>query len=77
MQMARHQSARTIVFVGSTPIPGTMNTNNKIHDWMKPFVEEFGMDPEVVRILGREGVADAVLEALKKAKRSMDEINWN
>lgn len=42
--------------------------NPQIHNWMKPFIEEFGMDPYVVRILGREGIAEDILEALYRVK---------
>jgi hypothetical protein len=41
---------------------------HKIHDWMKPFIEEYGLHPETVRILGHEGIQDEIMEALKRAE---------
>jgi hypothetical protein len=40
----------------------------KIHDWMKPFIEEYGLHPETVRFLGQEGMAEEIMEALKRAE---------
>jgi hypothetical protein len=39
-----------------------------IHEWMEPLVNEFGLHPEVVRIMGREGIQEDVLDAFRRIK---------
>jgi hypothetical protein len=47
----------------------------KIHDWMKPFIEEYGLHPETVRFLGQEGMAEEIMEALKREAKKVVELS--